>query len=73
MTTPQTTRLPRFPVRPPPVYRCAAGVTPCDAPARPYPCGPRCDRHSPNALIRTAACVQPGTDGGPGLGAGVQG
>jgi hypothetical protein len=32
-----------------PPRRCGAGVTPCGAPARLYPCGWRCDEHSPGA------------------------
>lgn len=31
-------------------HECGAGVTPCGAPARPYPCGWRCDDHSPAAM-----------------------
>lgn len=62
------------PVRPPrvvrtlPVLYCGAGVKPCGEPGRLYPCGVRCDLHSPNEAIRAAAWAaqQPGTDGGPG-------
>ncbi|MEU9516613.1 hypothetical protein [Micromonospora sp. NPDC048169] len=34
----------------PPTQPCAAGVTACGAtPARPYPCGWRCEQHAPEA------------------------
>ena len=37
-----------YPIRPPLVHRC---IYDCDAPARPYPCEPRCEEHSP-ATVR---------------------
>lgn len=60
------------PPRPPrvvrtlPVLYCGAGVQPCGEPGRLYPCGVRCDLHSPDAGIRARAAQQPGTDDGPG-------
>lgn len=40
---------------------CEAGVTPCGAPALLYPCGWRCDTHSP-AAVRTGTAIPAKTE-----------